>query len=83
MFEEVGETGFSVFFVPRPYPVPDLESDQGGFVIFKKDDFEAVGQDPFENLLPETSLYMGNKEKIPKESEKNDFSSYHFSFHHI
>ncbi len=73
MLEQVGEAGLSIPFVPRPDPVPDLEGDHGGFVILKKNHFETVGQDPFENPIPEPSLCEGNEEKGPEEKKKNSF----------
>ncbi len=79
VFEQMGEPRFPIFLVPRPNPVPDLERDDWGFVVFEENDFEAVRQDPLENLVPEPGLGKGGQGNVPEKAEPNGFPSNHLS----
>jgi len=63
MLEHVGESSLSPFFVPGSHPVPNLEGDQGRFVIFQEDYFQAIGQDGFKNTLLKAGLCQWDEEK--------------------
>jgi len=73
VFEQMGESCFSIFLVPRPNPVPDLESDHRRPRVLQEDDLETVRQDLFMNPLPKSSLRRDIQKNVPEKTETDGF----------